>query len=335
MALGILYTLYFARSLILPIFIALLLAALLHPVVRRMNRLRVPETVAAGLVIVAFLVLVILAAFSLSAPVVNWAGQGPAIAGQVQAKVAKLKEPIEHARKATERVGRMAGMDSKGQKEVAVKGPGVAGYVASGAWSFLGEAAIVVILTYFFLARGRSTLQGIAGGFRDPSQGERLLTILARAQHDISIYLQTYALVNAGVALVVTLIMLILGMPTPLLWGVMAGSFNFIPYLGPGCALGVIALVSLLSFDSLGRMALPPLAYLCLIVVEGNFVTPTIMGNRLAMNPIAVFISILFWGWVWGVPGIFLAVPILATLKIVLSSMGRARPVHEALTQDR
>jgi predicted PurR-regulated permease PerM len=331
--LGILYTCYFARSLILPIFIALLLAVILQPLVQKLNRLRIPNPVGAAVVMVTLLALVALAIFYVSQPAAKWLNQAPSIMGQVQTKLAKLKKPIEHAKETTDRLGKITDLGGgDGETKVAVKGPSLAGHVVSGLWFFLGQAAIVIILMYFFLAQGRGMLVRVTNGFRDPSQRASILTVLEQIQHDVSTYLQTYAIINAGIALVVTLLMLAFGMPTPILWGIMTGTFHFIPYLGPATALGIISLVSLLSFDSLLNILLPPLSYLALIILEGNLITPMIMSNRLAMNPIVVFVSILFWGWVWGVPGIFLAVPILATLKIIFNTMDTApQPLREAL----
>ena len=330
--LGVLYTFYFARGLILPIFIALLFAALLHPLVQRLNRLRVPDYVGAAIVVVTFFCLVALAVSYLSGPATKWLNQGPAAMAQIQAKVAKLKTPIEHARKATEQLGEVANLDGKDdRKKVAVKEPSIAGHIVSRLWAFLGEAGVVVILIYFFLAQGRMLIVRITNGFKDPSQGSRVRAVLLQAQKDVSAYFGTYVMVNSGVAFIVTMLMLVTGVPTPLLWGVMAGCLNFIPYLGPGTTLAVITLVSLLSFESVTRILLPPVLYLALVILEGNFITPAIMSTRLSMNATVVFISILFWGWVWGVPGIFLATPILATLKIIFNTINMARPVREAL----
>lgn len=327
MVLAILYTLYFARSLILPLVIALFLSALLQPVVYRMNRVKIPDSVGAGIVVLLFLLLVIGGAYYLSSPAKRWIDQAPALLGQVEEKVGKLRRPLEHAKEATDRLSEMADLGEDAGKKVVVKGPSFASQAVTGASFFVTQAVIIVILVYFLLAQGRTMLARLTANFRDPGQGARLSELLLRVQRDISAYLRTYGIINTGLAIVVTAVMAALGMPTPLLWGVVAGLFNFIPYLGPAVTLGIIGLVSILSFETWGRIALPPVVYLSLTTIEGNFITPMIMGNRLAMNPFMVFISILFWGWVWGVPGVFLAVPILAAAKIVFARIDLMRPV--------
>ncbi len=334
LALAILYTFYFARSLILPVLIALLVAALLQPLVERLGRLHIPDPVGAGIVVMVFLVSFGVGVYYLSSPASTWLNRGPAVMRQVEEKVAKLKKPIEKAKAATDRIGAVADLGGNDGRQVVEKGPSLASQVVGGASSFLEHVAVVIILVYFLLAQGRTVLRRAASGFRDPSKGERMRAFLLRLQKDISAYLGTYAIVNIGVGLVVTGLMWILGMPSPYLWGVVAGCLNFIPYVGPATTLCIIALVSILSFDGLGRTVLPPLAYVCLTTLEGNFITPMIMGSRLAMNPLMVFVSIVVWGWVWGVPGIFLAVPILTTFKIVFDDLNLSPPIREVLKDE-
>jgi predicted PurR-regulated permease PerM len=132
-------------------------------------------------------------------------------------------------------------------------------------------------------------------------------------------------LINTALGVVTTGLMMGLGMPNPGLWGVMAGFLNFIPYLGAAVSLMIIALVSALTFDSLLQIALPPMAFLTVTTIEGNFLTPMIVGRRLTLNPIAVFLTILFWGWLWGIPGALMAVPILAVFKILCDAH---KPLH-------
>jgi predicted PurR-regulated permease PerM len=122
-----------------------------------------------------------------------------------------------------------------------------------------------------------------------------------------------------------------LGMPNPMLWGVMATFLNFVPYLGAIAGIAVVALVALLTFDGLMPSLLPPLVYFLLTGIEGYFVTPMIVGRRLTLNPLAILVGLLFWGWLWGIPGALLAVPILASLKILCDHVDRLQPLGEML----
>lgn len=234
--------------------------------------------------------------YYLASPASSWLNRAPTILGQAQVKLHELKRPLEKAREATERLGKIADLEGGREGKVVVKGESVSKQLVGGASTFLTHVVVVVILVYFLLAEGRLVLEGITSTLASRDQALRFSSVLLLLQKNISAYLGTYAIINLGVALIVSLIMMILGVPSPLLWGVVAGIFNFIPYLGPAATFGIISLVSLLSFDSLGRVMLAPLCYIALTTLEGNFITPMIMGHRLEMNPLIVFVSILFWG---------------------------------------
>jgi predicted PurR-regulated permease PerM len=150
-------------------------------------------------------------------------------------------------------------------------------------------------------------------------------------QMEIGRYFIAFSLLNAGVGVTVALTMWALGMPNPALWGAMVALLNFVPYLGPIVSITVIATVSVLSFDTLSRAVLPPLAYLAIEAIEGNVVQPLLLGRSLVLNPVAIFVSLLFWGWLWGAAGILLAVPILIAVKIACQHIDTLKPVAEFL----
>ena len=123
----------------------------------------------------------------------------------------------------------------------------------------------------------------------------------------------------------------LLGMPTPGLWGAVAFVLHFIPFLGPIFTFLILFAVSATTFDTWLRTLLPPLIYLVLAMMEGYIVTPMILGRRLTLNPIMAFVAFLFWGWMWGIPGVFLAVPILTGLKIICDDIEWLKPVGQVL----
>jgi predicted PurR-regulated permease PerM len=211
---------------------------------------------------------------------------------------------------------------------VVVRGPSLAEQALTQTQVILAQLFVVLVLLFFFLARGRSMLEQLMGTLTNLEDRINYATIAGTVQKNIAAYLATVTLINSALGLVTTGLMMVLGMPNPGLWGVMAGFLNFIPYLGAAVSLMIITLVSALTFDSLLQIALPPMAFLTVTTIEGNFLTPMIVGRRLTLNPIAVFLTILFWGWLWGIPGALMAVPILAVFKILcdahkpLQSMG-------------
>jgi len=164
------------------------------------------------------------------------------------------------------------------------------------------------------------------------SDKEETLNLSQDMERTISTYLFTITLINTAVGLLVALAMALLGMPNPPLWGAVAGLLNFIPYFGPFLMTMVLVLAGLLSFeDSTSRGLLPALVYLGLHAVETNVITPEILGRRLTLSPVAIFVSIMFWTWLWGVPGALLSVPLLMTFKIVCDHVKPLAPIGEFL----
>ncbi len=158
------------------------------------------------------------------------------------------------------------------------------------------------------------------------------MEITNELQENISVFLFTITCINICLGALVGLAVMWVGMPNPVLWGVVAGALNFIPYFGPITGVAVLAIVGLVTFDSLGQALLSPIIYLSLHAVESNFVTPMILGRRLTLNPVVIFISLIFWTWIWGIPGALLSVPMLMMLKIFCDHFKPLAPIGEFLS---
>lgn len=318
--LGILYTLYLARTLLLPIFLALLLAAFLQPLVGKLKRLKIPESAGAGIIVLIFVGALTTAVYEFSTPLSAWMERGPLVLRQAEVRLGSLLQSLRIARERTEQIEDMAkfgGGGPQGPQQVIVKGPTLLQRIFAETWSVLATGAVVVVLIYFLLAQGRQTVLRLAEGLGGRDRGTRLTDILVQIQEEIAAYLRTITLINLGVGAITASVMALLGVPNPGLLGAAATVLNFIPYLGPAITLLLISAISLTTFDQWFRILLPPGFFICFTSLEGNVITPMILGSRLTMNPIMIFLSILFWGWVWGVAGIFLAVPILTVIKII------------------
>ena len=187
------------------------------------------------------------------------------------------------------------------------------------------------MLLYFILARGRLTFERFISSLTVPEQSESWKKLFFHIHDEIARYLVTITLINAGLGIATTLILALLGMPNPVLWGVLATILNFIPYLGGLTMTMILGIVSLISFNTLGRILLSPLIFLLLTGLEGQFVTPMLLGRRLSLNPLVLMISLLFWGWIWGIPGMLLAVPIHASLKIISKNIPSMNSIREIL----
>lgn len=328
-----LYTLYFARPFLLPIVVATILNFLLSPVVRGLGRLHVPQPLGAGLVILALLGAVALGIQRLSGPAAEWIDKTPQGVERIETRIRGLRRPVEQVQQAAEKVqaevGRLSG-DGRTQ-EVKVREGTLTGALLSRTQAFLGAAVVVLILLYFLLASGDFFLRKLIRVLPRLQDKRRAVEIARQTELHISTYLSTIALINTVLGIVVALAMWLVGMPNPALWGVLAGLLNFVPYLGPVVTTGVILIVSLLTFEDLGRALVAPLLYFAINFTEGSFVTPTVLGRRLTLNPVVVFVGLVFWGWLWGIPGALLAVPLLAVFKIFCDHIEPLSPIGEFL----
>jgi predicted PurR-regulated permease PerM len=201
--------------------------------------------------------------------------------------------------------------------------------------TFAVSAAGTVMLLYFLLASERwliaRTVQAI------PRQRARalLLSGVRQAQRDISYFFATQLLINCGVGIAVTATSWWLGMPNPLLWGVATGVLNFIPYLGPLAAAVMMLLAGVLTFDTLPDAVAPTLALIAVHALESNIVSPLVVSRRLELNPLAVFVAVLMWGWLWGVSGALIAVPVLLGLRIACHRIRGMRKFAAYLDRSR
>jgi len=331
----LLYTLYLARSFLLPLVLATVLNFLLSPVVRGLARLRVPQPLGAGLVILALLGIVALGIERLSDPAAEWIQKAPRGVEQIEQRVRGLRRPVEQVQEAAqaveEEVERLSGDGRTPAQEVKVQGVTWTGAIFNRTQAFLGTAVVVLILLYFLLASGDFFLRKLVRVLPRLEDKRRAVEIARQTELHISTYLSTVTLINAGLGLVVALAMWAVGMPNPALWGVVAGLLNYVPYLGSIGTLAVIAIASILTFEDLGRALVPPILYFAINFTEGYFITPMIMGRRLTLNPVVVFVGLVFWGWMWGIPGALLAVPLMAMLKILCDNIEPLSPIGEFL----
>jgi predicted PurR-regulated permease PerM len=321
-SLSLIYTIYFARDFLLPIVFAVLLNFLLSPLVRLLARVRIKPPFAAGIIIVALIAVVGLAGYELSGPTQRLAASAPATLEVAEGKLKKLLRPLERATRTAQQVASAAAVTTDGgaapakPTQVVVQGPSVLTRVFGTTQRVAGFILEVVILLYFLLAAGDLFLQKLIKVL--PNRGERKLAVqIAReTETSISTYLLTTAIVNLCEGAVVAGVMALWRMPSPLLWGALVVLLEFIPYLGAAAMVAVLSVAALTVYDSVGHALLIPLSYLAINVIQGQFVSPILLGHRLALNPVALFVGLAFWFWVWGIPGAFIAVPLVATFKI-------------------
>jgi predicted PurR-regulated permease PerM len=329
--LALLYTLYFARVFLVPVALALVLSHLLRPLVRGLKRAGIPEGVGAGLVLAAFLGTIALGVFQLSGPAARWIAEAPHTLPRMGARLEKILRPVQKVSQSAEKV--VEGADVDGQKvlQVEVRGESVAEALFGGTRELLATTLVVALLLFLLLASGDLFLGKMMKVLPRLEDKKRAVQIARETQAQVSSYLVTTTLVNVAFGVVVGVAMHLLGMPNPVLWGAVAGVTNFIPFVGALACTVILGAVALLHFESLGRALLVPFVFQALNLLEGSVVTPRLVGERLSLNPVVVFAAVLFWGWIWGVPGALLAVPITASVKIACDHIEGLSPVGEFL----
>jgi predicted PurR-regulated permease PerM len=330
--LALVYTMYFARSFLLPIVLALLLSFLLAPLVRTLRRIGIPESIGAGVVLVALVGAALFGVYRLSTPASAWIASAPETLRKIDDRVRALRKPVQQVSDAAEQVQEMATVttDPKVQ-QVEIKDSGITETMFSQTQGFLAGGVVVVILLYFLLASGDLFLRKLVRVLPRLEDKKVAVDIARQIEGHVSSYLLTITAINAALGGTMAAIFALIGLPNPVLWGVMIGTFNFVPYIGPLTSLAVLTVVGISSFESIGRGLLAPAIYFCVDTIESNLITPRLLGRRLSLNPVVIFVGVTFWGWLWGIGGALLAVPMLATFKIICDEIKPLAPVAEFL----
>jgi predicted PurR-regulated permease PerM len=325
------YTLYFARALILPFTLALLLNFLLRPVVRALKKIKIPELAGAVLVLIALLGSAGYGVIRLSGPAAEWINKAPESLHQIELKVGFFRKPLEGVNNAVEELKRITRMGAEKKPEVEIKPPGITDAVLTGTREVIVKSSVMFILLYFLLASGDLFLRKLIKLFPKLDKKKQIVKITREVEHHISRYLYTVTVINIFMGISVGLGMYLIGMPNSLLWGVMAGFLVFLPYIGPLIGISIVTIVAFLTFDSIGRILLAPAIYIALETIQGQIVTPMVLGLRFTLNPVVIFIWLIFWGWMWGIVGAMLAFPMLTIFKILCDHIQPLAPIGEFL----
>jgi len=334
LVLGVLYTLYFARFICIPVALALIFNLLLGPIVTRFQRWHVPRALSALAIIGSFAAIVGYGGYMLMGPAQYWVNRAPEAFSAFNEQTHDLQEQIKDMNKSTEEVKKAAadliGKASQ-QTTIQINEKGLRSrIVANLQWS-AGILFMTLIMLYFMLASRGTMFRKLLWMTRSRRSRANAVRIVRHLQHDISRYLATVTVINIGLGASAATLLWLIGMSDPILWGVLVGVLNFAPYAGAAISLAAITLASFATFDTLGQILLAPAAVFALNVLEGNFITPSIHGRRFEMSPLMVFFALFFWGWLWGVAGMLMAVPLLVVCKVTFDHIEELRPLGRAL----
>lgn len=389
----VLYTVYFARTILMPMVAAIILSLLLRPAIRACRKYRIPDALSAAGVLLIVVVICMAVIANLVGPAREWVNDAPEKFRDIGERLHVIREQVEELNEAREAVEDMAegdadevetpdapypfaadtdstltenetketdaartslpndgvprednGLEQANQKaefnepvQVQIQQPrlisGIQMLTSTGSWvgGVLAEIFLMLVLCYFLLASGDILINNVLRIL--PSRKEKRTTVelVHTVEKGISSYLVTVTVINICLGIAIAAAMWLLGLPNPVLWGAMATLFNFVPFLGAMFGTIVVFLVSILSFESLAYAFLPPIVYWSITALEGNFITPHVIGRSMSLNPIMVFLSLSIWGWMWGVGGALLAVPILAVLKVGFDQFERTKALGTLL----
>jgi predicted PurR-regulated permease PerM len=353
-ALAVLYTLYFAAGIILPVVLAVVLCLLLNPAARFMHeKLRLPRMIVAVLLIGVLFSGIGGVGYAISVPAAGWIAKAPQSLPVLQQKLGFLRRPIamfqggmQEMQKLMQESSNARGNEApsttttpsaptvakpEAQPVSLAQSSGMGLTVLAGTRSFLGQAMTLVIMLFFLLADGDALLRRFVEILPGLSEKKRALQIATDVQENISGYLSTITLMNLCVGVANGLSIWAFGLPDPLLWGTVAFLLNYIPILGALTGMVIFFFVGLFTFSSVVWALGPSGVYLLIHILEGETITPMLLARRFTLNPLLVIAALMFWDWLWGVTGALLAVPLLAVFKILCDNIEALTPIGHLL----
>jgi len=329
--LAVFYTIYFMRSVLLPIVLGLLLSYLLRPIVRALARLRIPLPVGAAFILLGLFAIVSYGISALVTPAVGWVQKAPKGLTELQHKLLPVKKSVAQVTQATGEIEKLASTNADG-KTVEVKQHPISEMFFVRTPELIADAVLLTILLYFMLVYDQVFIAKLVKLLPTLSDKKMAVAIAHDIESQISRYLFTITAINASLGAAVGIAVGLLGLHNPVMWGVMVAVLNFVPYLGALTGIICMTIGAVLSFNSLGYALIFPGVYLAFGTLEGSFITPWVMGRSLSLNPVIILLSLMFWGWLWGIVGVILAVPVLAAFKIFCAHIKPMEPLAEFLS---
>jgi predicted PurR-regulated permease PerM len=317
----LLAALYTAAEIVWPLVLAFTLSMLLNPLLRFLDRLHIPRVLAALLLVLAVLALVVGLGTAISGPAASWAAKLPDALPRLFQHLSFLEAPFATLQHFWQRIQDFAGWQSGANSSAGIA---LLTKLFTGTGSFASGFFTTLLFLFFLLVAGEIFLQRLVEIMPRFSGKRQVVDIAKQIESDISVYLLTITTMNAAVGIATAAVMWLTGVGDPVLWGTTAFLLNFVPILGPLLGVLVFLLAGALAADTVWLMLLPAGLYFGIHVIEGETFTPMLLARRFTLNPVLMIVSLVFWFWMWGVPGAILSVPMLAITKIVCD---RVRPL--------
>ncbi|APX90974.1 AI-2E family transporter [Brevirhabdus pacifica] len=318
----LLAAIYFAKDVLLPIVLSVLLMLTLSPVTRGLERIGVPTPVSAVLLIVGIGVGSTVGVYMMSGPVSDLVSQAPEIGDRLKSKLTPVTKSVEAVQEAEKQVQDLADGDSPAPtQKVVVDKPGPVRQALNGLASAGSSIVAAMVLALFMLASGDFFLRRIIEATPKLQDKKKAYRIVRDIEQQISRYLAAITVINAGLGLAIGTALFFIGMPYAFVWGAAAFALNFLPFLGSLIGTILVGAIAFVTFDSASHAMLAPIAYFSLTTLEGQFITPYLVGRRLELNTVSVLITVLFWIWIWGILGALMAVPFLVLIKVICDNI--------------
>lgn len=303
-----------ASEIVVPLLLATLLALTLAPAVRALIALRLPRALAALIVVTVALLLATAVFYVLAEPAHAWIERAPAALRRLEFGMRALLKPLQAASQATES---LMNMGNETQTVVATSAASPASLLVSLAPALLASVLATVFLTFLFLLHGETLLRKFVAIVPGLSAKKELVAGTREAQHELSLYLLTITAINAALGAATAGVLYALGVEDALLWGGVACVLNYAPYVGAIMTGLLLLVVGFAQYTDPWQALTVPGAFVALNLVEAYLVTPLLLGKRLALDPVVIFIALMLFGYLWGMTGMLIAVPLLACLRIV------------------
>jgi predicted PurR-regulated permease PerM len=315
--LAVLAAAYVASDIVLPLVFAIVLKLLLQPALRILVGLHMPRTIASLLLILAFFGTIVGLGTAISGPARTWAAKLPEGVPRLEERLSFMRAPINTLQGFLQQVEDFGATGPSPNAAVPALGSTLLTKLFTGTQNFASGFFTTVLFLFFLLVSGDIFLHRLVEILPHFSSKRRVVEISQQIESDVSAYLITITMMNAAIGIATALAMWFTGVGDPILWGTVAFLLNYVPILGPALGVLIFLLAGLLTHDTLWQALLPAGLYFGFHLIEGETVTPMLLAKRFTLNPVLVVISLVFWLWMWGVPGMILSMPMLAITKII------------------
>lgn len=309
--------LYLSHSVVVPVLLALVVGTILLPVVELLEKWKAPRPLAVALVALALLAMVFVLFTLLSLPLTYWLSRATELGTLIREKLRSINQPLSMLKELGAVFSQATGAEQGGLK-VDQSSTNIVGGIFSFVTPAVSQTVLFLFAMVFYLVYQKEIRTGAVFLVHDRSARLATLRIISDIEDNMTAYFGAFTLVNIGLGLATALLAYIVGLPNPLLWGVLAAVVNYVPYIGPAIVTATLFFVGVFALPTLPEALVAPAAFIAITTIEGQVISPAVIGHRLTLNPFSIFLSIAFWTWMWGPIGAFLAVPLLIAGMVVI-----------------